>query len=146
LLGLGLLALAGVLAWQTTLIPTAGAYARIGPTGAPWLVTALLALLGLSFIATASFAGKSVGKAPDQPDRSALIRVFAALSLNLMLIPFAGFIIATSVLFAVTAQAFGSTRPGRDAAIGFALASIAYVTFDRLLGYSIGGGLVEQFL
>ena len=34
----------------------------------------------------------------------------------------------------------------RDAAIGFALALVSYVGFDRVLGYKIGSGLIEGLL
>jgi putative tricarboxylic transport membrane protein len=146
LLGLGLLALAGILAWQTTLIPAGGEYARVGPSVAPWLVTALLALLGIAFIG-AELLGRGValpvhGKA----DRPALLWVAGALLLNLALIDSAGFIVAATVLFAVTARGFGSLRPIRDTSVGLMLASSAYLAFDRLLGYRIGSGLIEQFL
>ena len=146
LLGLGLLALAAIMAWQTTLIPTGGGYARVGPGAAGWLVTALLALLGLTFIA-AELRGRGA-MPPDHgnPDRPALLWVAGALLLNLTLIESAGFIIATTVLFAVTARAFGSRRPIRDASVGCFLAVSVYFAFDRLLGYRIGGGLIEQFL
>lgn len=68
------------------------------------------------------------------------------LVLNVALIDVAGFIIASTVLFALTARAFGSRQGVRDAAIGFALATVAYIGFDRVLGYRIGSGLVERFL
>jgi putative tricarboxylic transport membrane protein len=68
------------------------------------------------------------------------------LALNVALIGVAGFIIASTVLFVCTALAFGSRNVLRDAAIGFALALIAYVGFDRVLGYKIGSGLIEGLL
>ena len=49
-------------------------------------------------------------------------------------------------MFVCTARAFGSDQPIRDAAIGFALAVVAYVGFDRVLGYKIGSGIVEGLL
>jgi len=55
-------------------------------------------------------------------------------------------VLASTILFACTARAFGSRHLLRDAAIGVALAVLAHVCFDRLLGYRIGSGLVEQFL
>ena len=58
----------------------------------------------------------------------------------------AGFIIASTLLFVCTALAFGSRNVARDAAIGFALAFVAYVGFDRVLGYKIGSGLIEGLL
>ncbi|HSM88782.1 MAG TPA: tripartite tricarboxylate transporter TctB family protein, partial [Desulfobacterales bacterium] len=66
--------------------------------------------------------------------------------LNVALIAEAGFILATTVLFAATSRGFGSRRPWRDAAIGFALATLVWLAFDRGLGYRIGTGLVENLL
>jgi len=146
LLGLGLLALAGILAWQAALIPAGGEYARVGPSVAPWLVTALLALLGIAFIGAELLGRDFTPPVHGKADRPALLWVAGALLLNMALIESAGFIIATTVLFAVTARGFGSLRPIRDASVGFILAFSAYLAFDRLLGYRIGGGLIEQFL
>ncbi len=44
--GVGILALAAIVAWQTTLIPTNAIYAQVGPKVIPWLATAMLAVLG----------------------------------------------------------------------------------------------------
>jgi putative tricarboxylic transport membrane protein len=68
------------------------------------------------------------------------------LFLNVALISTAGFIIASTVLFLCTALAFGSAAVLRDTAIGFVLALISYVGFDRVLGYKIGSGLIEGWL
>ncbi len=68
------------------------------------------------------------------------------MALNVALIGVAGFIIASTILFACTALAFGSRNVLRDASIGFALALVSYVGFDRVLGYKIGSGLIEGLL
>jgi putative tricarboxylic transport membrane protein len=62
------------------------------------------------------------------------------------LMPACGFIIASTVLFTCTARAFGSTRLLRDCCIGLLIATIAYVLFDRVLGYKIGSGFIERLL
>ena len=73
-----------------------------------------------------------------------LLGMLLGLLLNITLIEYAGFILSSTLLFLCTARAFGSEQPARDAAIGFALAFVAYVGFDRLLGYKIGSGLIES--
>ena len=56
------------------------------------------------------------------------------------------FLHATSTaLFACVARGFGSRRPLRDLAIGFALASVSYLGFARLLSIKLGEGLIERF-
>ncbi len=44
--GVAVLALAAVIAWQTTLIPTNAIYAQVGPKVIPWIATAMLIVLG----------------------------------------------------------------------------------------------------
>jgi putative tricarboxylic transport membrane protein len=65
---------------------------------------------------------------------------------NVALIDVIGFILASTVLVVFTARAFGSRRLLRDAITGFLLAFVAYVGFDRVLGYKIGTGLIEGLI
>jgi putative tricarboxylic transport membrane protein len=150
LAGVAVLGLAALLAWQTLLIPAGAGQAAAGPRAAPWFVTALLAGLGLAILVEhrrrAGAAPAAAAERPARLDRAGLGWVSAGLALNAALIGPAGFIVATSVLFACTARGFGSSRPLRDAAIGFFVATGAHLVFARLLDYPIGGGLVEQFL
>jgi putative tricarboxylic transport membrane protein len=70
--------------------------------------------------------------------------MLGGLAANVALIDVVGFILASTVLFVLTARAFGSRKLARDAVIGFALAFVAYIGFDRVLGYRIGAGLIER--
>jgi putative tricarboxylic transport membrane protein len=70
--------------------------------------------------------------------------VALGLVLNAALIEWIGFILASTIMFALVARGFGSGKWLRDGAIGFALALISYVGFDRILGYKIGTGLIEK--
>jgi len=144
-IGLGVLAVAGVAAWQTTLIATPS-YAKVGPTVIPWMTVALLAVLGAMLTYEGWRGGWTVEGAEPPIDRRSVAWLALGLLLNVLLIKPLGFILASSVLFALTARAFGSRRIVRDAGIGFALALLAYVGFDRLLGYRIGTGLVENLV
>ena len=131
---------------QTALIPSGAIYAEVGPTIVPWIVTALLASLGLAIIVESYLGHWHVSKEHGVFDRVSLVWIGLGLGLNVALIGIAGFILASSTLFVCTARAFGSTRPLRDAGIGFAVALMAYAGFDRLLGYQIGDGLIENFI
>lgn len=144
--GLGVLALAAILAWQTSLIPSEAAYAQVGPTVVPWLVTAMLALLGVALIFEAP-SGRGLAKEPrGELDGRALIWVIAGLVINVTTIAYLGFIAASTALFVCAARGFGSRSPLRDAAVGLAIAVVVYVGFDRGLGYEIGDGLIENLL
>jgi putative tricarboxylic transport membrane protein len=145
IVGLAVLTLAAVVAWQTTVIPDNAIYAQVGPKVIPWIATAMLAVLG----ALLTLWGVRGGWAHEEQGPAHLWGAFwllLGLALNVALIGAAGFIIASTVLFVCTALAFGSRSVLRDAAIGFALALIAYVGFDRVLGYKIGSGLIEGLL
>jgi putative tricarboxylic transport membrane protein len=141
-IGIAVLALAGIVGWQATLVPHNAIYAQVGPTAIPWLATAMLAALG----ALLTWRGVRGGWEHEEHgalDVWGLGWMLAGLVLNVALIGTAGFIIASTLLFVCTAQAFGSRNLPRDAGIGFALALAAYAGFDRLLGYKIGSGLIE---
>jgi len=143
--GLAVLILAAVVGWQTTVIPTNAVYAQVGPKAIPWIATAMLAVLGVLL----TLWGVRGGWARDEhgaPNLWGAFWLLLGLALNAALIGVAGFIIASTVLFVCTALAFGSVSVLRDAVIGFALALVAYVGFDRVLGYKIGTGLIEGLL
>lgn len=144
--GAALIALSALVAAQALDIPAATTHTVVGAGAAPLLTAALLALLGLGFAVDALRGGSGAPAAPGKADRTALAWVGAGLLLNLALIAEVGFILATTVLFAATARGFGSGRPWRDAATGFALATLVWLAFDRGLGYRIGTGLVENLL
>lgn len=144
--GLGVCALAIIVAWQTMLIPDNAIYAKVGPKVVPWLATGLLGVLGVALAVQGWRGGWQHDEAGEAIHYPALGMLLLGLVLNVALIDAAGFIIASTVLFALTARAFGSKRIARDAGIGLALAAVAYVGFDRVLGYRIGSGLIERLL
>ncbi len=143
--GLAVLLLAAVIGWQTSVIPSNAIYAQVGPKVIPWIATGMLAVLG----ALLTFAGLRGGW-EHEPHGELNVRGIALLGLglvlNVALISTAGFIIASTVLFLCTTLAFGSNNVLRDGLIGFVLAFVAYVGFDRVLNYKIGSGLIEGWL
>lgn len=153
--GLFMLGFAAVVGFATAAIPQS-AYAKVGPAVVPWAVTAGLALFG-ALLMLQAFRGGWEHEQGTALDLRSLAWLSVGLILNLILIdgfsvgettvlPRAGFIIASTLMFLCTARAFGSDKPLRDGLIGFVLAVIAYVGFDRVLGYQIGSGLIERFL
>lgn len=143
--GLGVLALAAMVAWQTTVIPENAIYAKVGPKVFPWLSAVMLAVMGAALTVEGLRGGWEHEEAGETDWRS-LGWLALGLFINVVLISNVGFIIAGTVLFVCTARAFGSERPVRDAIIGFLLGLVAYVGFDRVLGYKIGSGLIEGLL
>jgi putative tricarboxylic transport membrane protein len=155
-LGVGVLLLAVLVGWQTYIIPENAIYARVGPRFFPWIATGLLAVMGVLLTAQGLRGGWDHDEA-DDVDWWSLGWITAGLVANVAFIgglqiggmtlaPKLGFIISSTILFVCTARAFMSTQPVRDAAIGFTLAILAYVGFDRVLGYKIGSGLIEALI
>lgn len=175
-LGLGILALAGLAAYGAASIPSSVTYARVGPAVGPWFVVVLLALLGGATLFQAVTGHHDVVPDDDvEPDPRGLRLVLAGLFANIVLIepdvlwqvplgafrlligdpgsgipesliPAPGFIVASSVMFVLVARGFGSLNWPRDLGIGLVLALVAYIGFDKVLGYRIGTGLVETQL
>jgi putative tricarboxylic transport membrane protein len=147
LLALGVLALAAVVGWETAMIPAAPAYARVGPSVFPAGVALGLALLGAVLLWQAASGRWTVEESAEEAgpvDWRALSWLLLGLVLNVALIGPLGFTLASTLLFVCVARAFGSTRLLRDVPIAFALALVAYVGFDRVLGVEIGAGLFES--
>jgi putative tricarboxylic transport membrane protein len=145
IIGAGALALAAVMLWQTLAIPVSPIYAQVGPTVVPIITALALGMLGVLLLIAAWQGGwQPEEEKASTPDRVALAWVAAGLVLNVLLIGWAGFTIASVILFVCVARGFGSKAIVRDAAIGAAFALIAYFGFAQTLGINIGSGLVEN--
>ena len=144
LLALGVIALGLLALYETTRIPVSPMYAQVGPTLVAYVASALLIGLGIALLVK-SWRGEWTS-APEETevrlDSRALGWLLLGLVLNIGLIGPLGFIPASVLLFACTARAFGSTRPARDALIGFVFSATAYFGFAQLLGINIGAGFL----
>jgi Tripartite tricarboxylate transporter TctB family len=137
LVGLGFLGLAAFVGMGALAIAVTPSYSRVGPGVFPAAVAAGLAAVGLAMIAQ-GLTGRWITDW-DRPDgrdaalrrhgRAALAWVAAGLVLNLLLMETAGFVIASAVLFAATAWAFGNRRPVHAAALGVALGGAIFAVF-----------------
>jgi putative tricarboxylic transport membrane protein len=144
-IGIGVMALAALVAWQTTVIPENAIFAKVGPRVFPWIAAILLGAMG-ALLTIQGLRGGWEHDTAGETDWVTLGWLLTGLVLNVVLIDRIGFILAATLLFVCTARAFLSKRPMRDATIGFALAVISYIGFDRVLGYKIGNGLVETLM
>ena len=142
---LGLLCL-----WQAAIIPQTPIYAQVGPKFVPYLVGALVTVIGAGLVVQALRGGWSADmeEVRDAPPTNwrALGLVGAGLLANLLLIDWLGFVIAASIQFVLVSAGFGSRRPGRDLLIGLAVTLSAFLAFDKLLGVNIGSGILEGIL
>jgi putative tricarboxylic transport membrane protein len=72
----------------------------------------------------------------------ALALIAGAAVLDLILLDSAGFVLASTLLFWLTARAFDASRPRRDLAAALVLSVAAYLLFDRLLQLSLPPGIL----
>ena len=143
--GLFIVAFGILSAFGAAAIPTSS-WAVVGPSLFPWAVTGLLVICGI-LLTLQGLRGGWAGEEELEPLQTGqLLWVGGGLIANLILIDEAGFIIASTIMFAMVARGFGSRNWPRDLGLGFAIALVAYVGFDRLLGYKIGSGLIEALI
>jgi putative tricarboxylic transport membrane protein len=138
-----LLAIAGVIWWDLSTLRLNATYG-VGPRAMPMVVAAGLALLAVGN-GIAALRG-------DLPERETLlwrpiVLIIGGLVVMMAFIAFGvGFILATAVLFAATAAAFGRTAFLVDLLIGLVLGVVIYVVFSKLLSLSLPTGPLEHLL
>ena len=131
----------------TSQLSGAGGYARIGPNVAPAVVAGGLILLGV-WLAYEALSGGWRNAGPDDPAErgehafhgGAFAWVSAGLFAQMLLIHWAGFVIAQAALFACVARGFGSSRAARDLAIGLVLGLGVFFFFVRFLNVNLPAG------
>ena len=146
-LSLGVIALGAGVAGVTATLPSEGGYAGIGPNFIPAVVGAGIILLGvwLSFEAfTGGWRKRDEPAGVFQP--SPFLWVTAGLFAHMVLIGWAGFVIAGIALFACVARGFGSRRYVRDVVIGLALALAVFFFFVKLLNVNLPAGWLAPLL
>jgi putative tricarboxylic transport membrane protein len=146
LVAAGILLVGSLAAWQTSIIPKSAIYATVGPHIFPWIITVFLIILGIGLMIAALRGGWAHEQDGTITEFGSLGFVIAGLVLNAALIEHIGFILASTLMFTLVARGFGSRQILRDAAIGFTLAFISYVGFDRVLSYKIGSGWIESLI
>ncbi len=130
------------LVWRDAAAQTLSATYGIGPAAMPYVVAVALAALGLGHIVVAFRDGLPV---PEHADGVAIGWIAFGLAALLLCIALsAGFILATTILFAATARAFGRRGLLVNAAIGFGLGVAIHLLFSKLLTLSLPAGPLER--
>ena len=153
ILSLGVLALGLFSTVVAFRLPEAGGYARIGPNFMPKVVAGGLIVLGLWLLGEVLTGGWREATPDDPAERgehafvsSAFLWVTAALFAQMVLIQYAGFVVAAMVMFACVARGFGSTRIVRDLAIGLVLGLLVFLFFVKFLNVGLPAGWLEPIL
>lgn len=126
----------------------------VSPRVVPNIVGSGLILVGLWYVidiirSPHRWAGGEDSEDVDpeaETDWSVIFFIAIALALYALLINPAGFIVASAVLFFVSAYAMGSRRYLRDAIIALILAVAIFALFDGWLGVRLPDGWFESLL
>lgn len=144
LISLALLALGTFVVLETQGIAETQGYSQVGPRLFPYLIGTGLTLCGAWLAWQALTGGWRNAPADDgthaAPDRMAFVIISAGVLLHMVLIGWAGFILASALLFVLIARGFGSTRPVRDVLIAAVLSTVVYFLFTHGLGLSLPAG------
>lgn len=137
---IGVLGLGVLFGSATFLLPEAPGYSQVGPGMVPAVVSIGLLVCGGVLALEVLRGGLRAMPVPEGGAFASrpLVWVVGGLVLHAMLIGTAGFIVASTLLFAFVARAFGSNRYLRDGLVGLILAGSLYWLFTQVLRLSLG--------
>jgi putative tricarboxylic transport membrane protein len=143
-LGSILVAVGAFISIETLLLSASSQRSTIGPKFFPVLVAVGLIVNGCVLLWEA-FRQSSIREEWPEFDLRPVAIVLIGLILQMVLLEPAGWVIATTFLFAVIARAFGSRRLLLDLAIGFVLSVLSFYLFNEALGLSLPGGFIVDY-
>ena len=124
-------------------LPQNRGYSGVGPADVPrWIAWALLALSAWTVVAAFRDAP---AERPAQ-DPAPIAWIIGGLAAQLALLNTAGFVIATALLFAATARAFGKRNLALTLPIGLIFTGTIYLVFSQLLNLSLPAGPLERLI
>lgn len=135
--------LGALLIWQGSVIPNKGGYAGIGAGDAPRFVGIGLLVLAVSHV-WKGLRQRAVAIAPQQS--MPVLVIVGGLALQLALLHPLGFSIASGLLFACTAAAFGKRNFAVSLPVGIVFSLSVYGVFDQLLKLNLPAGFPEKLI
>ena len=146
-MGAGVALIGALVLWGALYLPTDGGYAQVGPGVVPRVVGGFTLLLGVLLMReawTTGFRGVDEEAEAQLPmDWPAFAWVSAGIIGYGVLIEYAGFILASTLLFVLVARGFGSRRWILNAATGAVLAVAVYAIFNYGLGLTLPAGVLK---
>jgi putative tricarboxylic transport membrane protein len=139
----GLIALAALVAWDSSRLGAGGAYARIGPQTIPYAIAICLAGLGVWTIVAAY---RHDFPRPERQELAPVLWIVGGLLAQILLLKIAGFSIATGLLFAMTARGLGRVRPAVALIAGVLISAAVWFVFARLLQLTLPAGAIEHLM
>ena len=114
----------------------------VGPATVPWVVGSLLLLVGVLLAVRGrrdmgfwEYSYHTTGQ-----DWKRLGLLIAALVVFALVSPFLGYVLAGTLLYAVTASVLGAPDKPRTLAYGFVVAALVFLLFDVIIGISLPAG------
>ena len=145
-IGLGLIAIASVIGFDTMQMQVPPSYARVGPQIFPYIIAIGLAITGAHIAWKSYRGGDEVIDEVEPTDWKSVGIIVAGLIAHMNLLKPLGFVPAGLILFMSVAFAFGSRRYGRDAIVGFLLVLFAYLGFTYGLGLQLPPGILKGLI
>ena len=151
LLGLGIVVLAGGLAWGASSVSSEAGYGGVGPNFLPWVVSAALLVCGVLCVAhalTGGFRELEEGSGDERAHWKGFIWVSAGLLLNAMLITTLGFILSCTLCFMLAVQGLrrasgeDAMKPAvlvKDLITGLLIAAPVFWMFTQFLAINLPG-------
>lgn len=136
-----LVIVAAVIFWDSARLASVTGYSPVGPATVPYAIA--FCLIGLA-IWTAIEAWRNDFPARDKQEVGPVFWVIAGLAAQMLLLNVAGFSIATGLLFAFTARAFGKRKLWFSIPIGIVFSFVIWVIFAQLLQLSLPAGPLER--
>jgi putative tricarboxylic transport membrane protein len=141
LLGLALLALAALVAWDASRIGGGATYAQVGPKSFPYVIAGGLTLLSV-WTMVAAWLGDVPAREPDEV--APILWIVGGLVAQMLLLGVAGFSIATGVMFGLVARGFGERRLWLTIPAGILVSLVLFFVFNRGLQLTLPGGPLER--
>ena len=142
-IALVLAAIAAVIVWQTLQMRVPPIQAKVGPTVFPYIIAGGLAMLSVGTVISAL---RGSFPAREKDNYGPMLWIIGGLVGQMLLLGWAGFSIATAVLFAFTAKGFGRGPLWQTIPIGFVLAFVIWFIFSRGLQLSLPTGPIERLI
>jgi putative tricarboxylic transport membrane protein len=137
-----LIALGGIIAWDAAHMRSGvAAYSRIGPRAFPYGIAAGLGLIGLLTVIEAL---RGAARPPEPDELRPMAWIIGGLIAQIVLLPYAGFSVATGAVFAATARAFGRGPLWFTYPVGVAMSLAIWLFFNKGLQLVLPAGPLER--
>ena len=140
LLGALMLVIAIIVLVQAAQLDNRGA--TVGPATGPWVIGGLLFLTAVLMIIRGR-RDMGVWEVSEHTTKQDWIRMLALLGVLIgyaIVMPFLGYVVASTLLFGATAIVLGAPNRARSFAYGWIVAVLVYLAFDVGIGISLPAG------